>query len=738
MIRRHLLMVIVLFIIIAGTGIGLTVYTYQTNPRYEAEARVRIDPATSRDPRMVAGSDIVVPTQLMDQFIQTQVRMITNAEVLDRVFEPTFANLIATPATGLNNNERTIARERRADLDWARNLIEERHRQLLENKSQILGDAGTPAPVLREKLSVSQVLRTNLISIRMQGSNRELITNTVNSVVDSYMLAVKEDRKNRNDRRVDNLLAQSRNLERRAEELQRDIRNFVAENNMLFQLVGNQELVSRMMLVERQWIEAEAELREAELNYRQMQRLAEQQLTEGQILEALSPMMLLQMEGDREMVMLVAQKHDLSRRKESLLEQFGPEYQAIKTINSQIATVDQQLESRRAMLMKMLLDQQRVQTTTAYAQAAETVELLKREYDKARATASDAAAKQAQYESMRQEYETVLESLNEVRAAIRDTQIAAEVSENVISIAEVARVPGPDEQVGSPVLYGTLSVLLAVLFSAGMAMMVELVDNRVRTPQQVARTIQMPMLGIIPDGREDPATRSVSNLSQVAMNAPQSLFAESFRQLRTSLLYSSDSDLKTLLVTSPQAGEGKTMVASNMAVTLANGGSKVLLVDTNFRRPAVHTQFDLQNTTGLSSVLARLSDLDEAVQQTQVANMEVLSCGPLPPSPADLLGSQAMQDLLEKMRERYDAVVLDGPPMLLVADGHVLASMVDGVALVMSTKKTSRGVAMRTKRMLQGLRARLVGGILNRVRAQKGGYFRESFRAYYEYSGRKK
>ena len=235
--------------------------------------------------------------------------------------------------------------------------------------------------------------------------------------------------------------------------------------------------------------------------------------------------------------------------------------------------------------------------------------------------------------------------------------------------------------------------------------------------------------------REDPQAAAVPQLSRVAMAAPQSLMAESFRELRTALLYSTDTELKTLMITSGRAGVGKTVVASNLAITLAQGGSRTLLIDTNFRRPLVHRVFDLPNNVGLSEILTRRSRFDEAVHTSSVANLDVLTCGTVPPSPADLLGSEGMQNLLADVRGRYDAVVLDGPPILVVSDAHVLCGMVDGTALVVSAVSTPRGVAIRATRTLRNLRARVVGAVLNRVRATKGGYFREQYKSYYAYAG---
>jgi capsular exopolysaccharide synthesis family protein len=200
-------------------------------------------------------------------------------------------------------------------------------------------------------------------------------------------------------------------------------------------------------------------------------------------------------------------------------------------------------------------------------------------------------------------------------------------------------------------------------------------------------------------------------------------------------LFASDQPIKTLLVTSPNPGDGKSIVASNLAITMARGGHKVLLIETNFRRPFLARVFDLPDAVGLSNVLVGLNTAAEAIQATRVENLDVLVCGAQPPSPGELLGSLSMKQLVQDQAERYDHVIIDGAPILVVADVHLLAERVDGVLLVYRAGENTRGLALRAARQVRSLRARLLGAILNRVRATKGGYFREAFQAYYDYSG---
>ena len=277
--------------------------------------------------------------------------------------------------------------------------------------------------------------------------------------------------------------------------------------------------------------------------------------------------------------------------------------------------------------------------------------------------------------------------------------------------------------------------LAGLIVGLGLSLLVELMDTRLRTPLEIVRHVGVPFLGSIPDLTEDERLALDTNVALVSQAMPQSLLAEAFRQFRTNLLFSSDHPVRSLLITSPSPEDGKTMIAVNMAITMARSGARVLLIEANFRKPCVARILDLPETIGLSNVLVGLNTVAEAIQATRIENLDVLVAGPLPPSPAELLGSTAMRQQVRDMVQRYDNVIIDGAPMLVVTDNYILAEAVDGVVMVFRAGENTRGLAMRAARQVQSLRARLLGGVLNRVRATKGGYFRESFQAYYDYAG---
>jgi len=209
--------------------------------------------------------------------------------------------------------------------------------------------------------------------------------------------------------------------------------------------------------------------------------------------------------------------------------------------------------------------------------------------------------------------------------------------------------------------------------------------------------------------------------------------AESARAIRTNLTFmGAQSALGTLVLTSPSPLEGKTTVAISLAIALAQGGKKVLLVDTDMRRPRLHRAFGRNAKHGVSSVLVGAATLDEALQTTEVPNLSLLPCGPIPPNPSELLHTAAFSTLLGQLRERFDHVLFDSPPLGAVTDSAIIAPQVDGAILVMKSEKTTRDAAASAMKQLRNVGANLLGGVLNDVDLAKQEAY---YGGHYYYSG---
>lgn len=300
-------------------------------------------------------------------------------------------------------------------------------------------------------------------------------------------------------------------------------------------------------------------------------------------------------------------------------------------------------------------------------------------------------------------------------------------STNYLSVVEPANVPttpvSPDTRL-NVLLAATIGFLLA----AGAAFLLEYLDDTIKTGEDVERVLQTSVLGAI--ARIQPIKEPGDHL--ITKNHPRAATSEAYRVLRTGLQFSSLSNpASTVLVTSAGPTEGKTTTATNLAIAMAQAGKRVVLADTDLRRPAMHNFFGLPNNQGLTSLLLDESlELDEILADSGVAGLRVLTSGPLPPNPAELLGSPQMKRLIKRIREQAEVVILDSPPILAVADASIMGSQCDGALLVVDAGKTRSDVAKRGKETLDKIGVKLLGVVLNRISHRRGG----GYYYYYYYS----
>jgi capsular exopolysaccharide synthesis family protein len=256
--------------------------------------------------------------------------------------------------------------------------------------------------------------------------------------------------------------------------------------------------------------------------------------------------------------------------------------------------------------------------------------------------------------------------------------------------------------------------------------MVDFADRTFRSPEEVRRTLRLPLLGHVPALPAAPKAKrskkgSVANPasridhSVVTYHFPQSWEAESFRGLRTSVTFTRRGAAHQVLqVTSPNPGDGKTTITANLAVAMAQAGKRVLLVDCDLRNPRIHKLFGLENKTGLADCLVGDAEPFDAIQSTEIEKLWVLPRGSLPSNPAELLASECFVQFLQTVRQQYDCVLLDSPPVLAVSDPCIIAPRADGVLLAIKTAKNGIVPAIRTREMLTSLDAQLIGVVVNR------------------------
>ena len=414
---------------------------------------------------------------------------------------------------------------------------------------------------------------------------------------------------------------------------------------------------------------------------------------------------------------------------------FGPNYPKTLELKNQIDQIERSIQAEDQRGLKAL------ETSFTAAQAREA--MLGRALEQQKLEANQLNEKAIEYSILKRDLDANRTLYEGLLQKLKEAGVAAGLRSTNIRIVDNARVPT------FPVVPNTtrnlrISLLGGLLAGIILALLLEAVDTTVRTPGDAQSLTGLPSLGFIPHSNLLGGLSRSSQRIRAALTAisspdpsalvtqirPNSEVAESFRSLRTSILLSSAArQPRMIMFTSPMPQEGKTTTCVNMAIVLAQRGGKILLVDADLRRPGIHRAFGLSNSTGLSSVLAGLDSLENAVQgYSAQSNLFILPTGPTPPYPAELLGSNRMQELLEKLRLSYDQVILDSPPVNLVTDPAVLSPLMDAVLLVVRSGKTSKSALRHAQEQLQQIKAPLTGIVVNDTQLHSVDYH---YRYYY-------
>ena len=296
--------------------------------------------------------------------------------------------------------------------------------------------------------------------------------------------------------------------------------------------------------------------------------------------------------------------------------------------------------------------------------------------------------------------------------------------------AESPSAPSNKDSISS----GVLALILGLALGVGLAFVRERLDERVGGRESLENALDAPVLAVVPHVA---GWRNKKDTRVVTLSSPDSPASEAYKTVRSTILYlASQQHLKVLAIAGPGQGEGKTTTTVNLAVSLAQAGKKVAAVSCDLRRPRMHRFFKLENTIGVSTVLKGEATLEQAMQDTAVAGLSMIASGPVPHNTAELLGSPRMQAMLDQLRERFDFVLLDTSPALVVADAVALAPYSDGVIVVVDASKTALAAVSQMRNQLERVGGRVVGGVLNNLDPKSAKRYPAYYRSYYSSSYR--
>jgi len=686
------------WIILIATLVGVAIAIYHiktTVPQYEAVARINIDLGRSAN----IGIENVIQQNggyydEPDTELQTQVQIMRSQTVamdaidsLDLYHKPPFSDVFEKhPYNG------TLTPAQRSALIG-------------------MFQGGTRIDIVPD---------TGLVDVHYQDSDPVFAMNAANAIVDAYIQRDLQSRYNGTKRISDWLAEKLNGLKEQVEMNQKILADYVQKHGIVpTDAEGGNLITDSLSTVNEQLSEAQADRIVKEARYKMA-------LTRNpELLVSVAPGTILSSLRSQQATLMV----DAAQ----LSSKFGPEYPKVRELNKQLASVQADIDTEITNLTKRFAEE--------YNTAVKTETLLQSRLDTLKEEAYRENASAAQFEILKHSAESTAALYDALQMRLQEAGITAGLSSGNVDIIDKATIPtGPVlPKKRSDLTFGLVGGLMCGFM---LALILEGMDDTLQTSEETETIAQLPTLAVVPhfitkkeaSGAQQKGKPNILP-DLVSYLDPQSLGAEAFRTLRSAILLSAvDREPRILLITSSFAEEGKSTIAANLAVSFAQRGEKVLLVDTDLRRGTTHLKFGLSNRTGLSAVLARESG-KEAYEHplSDLPGLTVLARGPIAPNPGEMLASHAMEAILKQWRVDYDRVVLDSSPVLAVSDSLSLAPQTDNVLVLVRSGFTRKKALLRTRELLRRTGARISGIVLNDVDLRLENYYTYSKRYGYSY-----
>jgi capsular exopolysaccharide synthesis family protein len=419
-----------------------------------------------------------------------------------------------------------------------------------------------------------------------------------------------------------------------------------------------------------------------------------------------------------------------------LSKTFKPDYPEMVRLKNQVDTIQKRIDAEVEKIVTSIKND--------YESSLRRESLLRAAFQRQKTRAMEMKQKAIQYNILKREADTNRELHNGLLQRMKEAGVSAGITASNIQVVDQAELPTKPFKPNT-LLNLLVAIVVGLSFGVGLGFFFEYLDNTVKTPEDVERLIQLPSFGMIPEisyeRRRQLDRGTFYPVELVTFGHSKSMLSEAYRNVRTSILLSfSEKPPKKIVISSPNPAEGKTTTVTNTAIALSQTGTRVLIIDSDMRKPRVHAVFGEKNGMGLSNFLSGNAELKSTIKRSNIPNLFYIPSGPIPPNPSELLGSNLFKATMQFLGEKFDHIVLDSPPVLGFADSIILSTSVDGIILVVQGGKTPIETLQRAKDALLQVNAKILGVVINRVDIGRSdyGYYYYRYHYYYGKDGKKK
>lgn len=713
----------IFFAIVASVAI----FTFTATPVYKGTVRLIIE---KENPKVFSFQEVMSVDTSGSDYYQTQYKIIESRGVARNVIS----------SLQLDKSEEFDPRMKKGILSGAiiavgdffsyiGSFFNTEDPRKTKEKNKIKNDSAMVNNFIG-RISVTPIRNSRLVDVGFEAANPVLAARIANTLAKAYIDKNLETRLNATQDAIVFLNSEIERGKKKVDEAEQALLRYKEQQGIITDFSTDVENITAQKLatLNTQVVEAEIKRAEAQTRYERASRLEKNPEMAGSVSEVLNNDLIRQIK---------TMEVNNQKRMSELSNKYGKNHPQIVALRNE----QDALQSRKMAEIKRVINS----LQNEYAVAAAKEQTLKAALAQQKGETLHLNEKAIQYNVLKREAQSTKEMYDLLFKRLKETSLTEDIRTGNIRIIDPAEIPG------SPVKPKktqnmALAIILGLVLSIGTAFFLERIDNTIKIPSDIKQHLDIAYLGPVPDfsALSDADKGNAGNIKfkeeLIAVNNPKSTASEAYRGIRTNILFSSaDIAPQVMMICSSAPSEGKTVTAANLAIVMAQMGNKVLLIDCDMRKPKLNKVFETSRDKGMSNILVGGCEIEDAIIHTKIPNLDIISSGPMPPNPSEIIGSQKMTAIINELRQHYERIIIDSPPITAVTDASILAKYADGAIIVIRCGETHLEIIRNGINQLASVNAHIFGAILNCVNmGRESRYYYQYHYYYYGEDGDKK